>query len=70
MNVAYGPEELLRYLSDASRVSQEHPVVITKFIENAKEIEMDAVAKNGEVNKSFFYQQELYYNFYKNTNYK
>ena len=49
MNVAYGPEELLRYLSDASRVSQEHPVVITKFVENAKEIEMDAVAQNGEV---------------------
>lgn len=49
MNVAYGPEELQTYLTDATRVSQEHPVVITKFIENAKEIEMDAVSKNGKV---------------------
>eukprot|EP00058_Branchiostoma_floridae_P013144 XP_002598632.1 hypothetical protein BRAFLDRAFT_67029 [Branchiostoma floridae] len=49
MNVAYGPEELTKFLEEASRVSNEHPVVITKFIEGAREIEMDAVAKDGVV---------------------
>ncbi|CAH1249022.1 CPS1 [Branchiostoma lanceolatum] len=49
MNVAYGPEELTKFLDEASRVSNEHPVVITKFIEGAREIEMDAVAKDGVV---------------------
>ncbi|XP_070569881.1 carbamoyl-phosphate synthase [ammonia], mitochondrial-like [Ptychodera flava] len=49
MNVAYGPEELQKFLEEATRVSQEHPVVITKFIEGAREIEMDAVARNGVV---------------------
>ncbi|XP_033124617.1 carbamoyl-phosphate synthase [ammonia], mitochondrial-like [Anneissia japonica] len=49
MNVAYGPDHLRQFLEEASRVSQEHPVVITKFVEGAREIEMDAVAKNGVV---------------------
>ena len=49
MNVAYGPEELKTYLQQASQVSQEHPVVITKFLLGAREIEMDAVAKDGVV---------------------
>uniref|UniRef100_A0A8C5MI80 Carbamoyl-phosphate synthase [ammonia], mitochondrial n=1 Tax=Leptobrachium leishanense TaxID=445787 RepID=A0A8C5MI80_9ANUR len=49
MNVVYGEEELKTFLAEATRVSQEHPVVITKFIEGAREVEMDAVAKQGRV---------------------
>ncbi|XP_048579513.1 carbamoyl-phosphate synthase [ammonia], mitochondrial isoform X2 [Nematostella vectensis] len=49
MNVAYGPEDLKRFLSEAARVSQDHPVVITKFVTGAREVEMDAVAKRGHV---------------------
>ena len=49
MNVAYGPQDLRNFLAQATEVSQEHPVVITKFILGAREIEMDAVAKNGIV---------------------
>lgn len=49
MNVAYGPEQLRGYLKEAGQVSGDHPVVITKFIEGAREIEMDAVAKDGFV---------------------
>jgi len=49
MNVAYNETELENYLSLASHVSKEHPVVISKFFTNTKEIEMDAVARNGEV---------------------
>uniref|UniRef100_Q9PTM9 Carbamoyl-phosphate synthase [ammonia], mitochondrial n=1 Tax=Opsanus beta TaxID=95145 RepID=Q9PTM9_9TELE len=49
MNVAYGEEEMKRFLEEAAQVSQEHPVVITKFICGAREVEMDAVAKNGKV---------------------
>ncbi|XP_074642725.1 carbamoyl-phosphate synthase [ammonia], mitochondrial-like [Tubulanus polymorphus] len=49
MNVAYGPEQLKRYLEQATQVSREYPVVITKFILGAREIEMDAVAKDGVV---------------------
>ncbi|XP_013408425.1 carbamoyl-phosphate synthase [ammonia], mitochondrial [Lingula anatina] len=49
MNVAYGPVELKKFLEQASEVSQEHPVVITKFVDGAREIEMDAVARNGVV---------------------
>ena len=49
MNVAYGPDELKTYLEQATQVSQEHPVVITKFLLGAREIEMDAVAQNGVV---------------------
>ncbi len=53
MNVAYGPNELRNFLDQASDISQNHPVVITKFIEGAREIEMDAVAKNGVVSDNF-----------------
>ncbi|XP_040295619.1 carbamoyl-phosphate synthase [ammonia], mitochondrial [Bufo bufo] len=49
MNVVYGDEELKSFLAEATRVSQEHPVVITKFIQGAREVEMDAVAKEGRV---------------------
>jgi len=49
MSVALNDGELDRYLEVASRVSPEFPVVISKFIENAKEIEIDAVAKGGEL---------------------
>ena len=47
MNTVYSEDDLANYLAQAEEVSQDHPVVITKYIENAKEIEMDAVAKNG-----------------------
>ncbi|MCD8305048.1 MAG: carbamoyl-phosphate synthase (glutamine-hydrolyzing) large subunit [Prevotella sp.] len=49
MNVCSNYDELERFLELAANVSAEHPVVVSKFIEHAKEIEMDAVAKNGEV---------------------
>ncbi|XP_072032116.1 carbamoyl-phosphate synthase [ammonia], mitochondrial-like isoform X3 [Amphiura filiformis] len=49
MNVCYGPEELGKFLKEATHVSMEHPVVITKFVEGAREIEMDAVARDGQV---------------------
>ncbi|KAI9794450.1 MAG: hypothetical protein M1816_005520 [Peltula sp. TS41687] len=49
MHTVYSKDDLANYLQQAAEVSQEHPVVITKYIENAKEIEMDAVAKNGEM---------------------
>ncbi len=49
MAVATGDEELTRYLQRAARVSPEHPTVISKFVENAKEIEFDGVARDGEV---------------------
>lgn len=49
MNVCSNREELERFLQLAANVSAEHPVVVSKFIEHAKEIEMDAVAKEGEV---------------------
>ncbi|CAO2654927.1 Nn.00g116600.m01.CDS01 [Neocucurbitaria sp. VM-36] len=47
MNTVYSRHDLANYLNQAADVSKEHPVVITKYIENAKEIEMDAVARNG-----------------------
>ena len=49
MNVCSNEEELQRFLRLASDVSQEHPVVISDFMENTKEIEMDAVADKGEL---------------------
>ncbi|KAI8965741.1 carbamoyl-phosphate synth [Daldinia sp. FL1419] len=49
MNTVYSEADLELYLQQAAEVSREHPVVITKYIENAKEIEMDAVAKDGTV---------------------
>ena len=47
MNTVYSMDDLANYLNQAADVSREHPVVITKYIENAKEIEMDAVARDG-----------------------
>ena len=49
MNVCSNQEELERFLQLAANVSEDHPVVVSKFIEHAKEIEMDAVAKDGEI---------------------
>ncbi|KAG8916737.1 hypothetical protein FRC00_014461, partial [Tulasnella sp. 408] len=49
MNVVYTEADLSNYLSQATAVSREHPVVISKYIEQAKEIEMDAVAKDGKL---------------------
>lgn len=49
MNVVYSAEDLSSYLSQATAVNREHPVVITKYLEGAKEIEMDAVAKDGKM---------------------
>ncbi|KAF2765236.1 bifunctional carbamoylphosphate synthetase/aspartate transcarbamylase [Teratosphaeria nubilosa] len=47
MNTVYSEHDLANYLNQAAEVSKEFPVVITKYLENAKEIEMDAVARNG-----------------------
>ncbi|MDE7381515.1 MAG: carbamoyl-phosphate synthase (glutamine-hydrolyzing) large subunit [Muribaculaceae bacterium] len=49
MNVCSNEEELERFLKLAANVSKKHPVVVSQFIEDAKEVEMDAVAKNGEI---------------------
>ncbi|EMC91885.1 hypothetical protein BAUCODRAFT_152247 [Baudoinia panamericana UAMH 10762] len=47
MNTVYSEPDLASYLARAVEVSKDYPVVITKYIEQAKEIEMDAVARNG-----------------------
>lgn len=47
MNTVYSEHDLGAYLAQAVEVSRDYPVVVTKYIENAKEIEMDAVARNG-----------------------
>ncbi|MDE7091999.1 MAG: carbamoyl-phosphate synthase large subunit, partial [Muribaculaceae bacterium] len=49
MNVCSNKEELEKFLQLAANVSKQHPVVVTEFIQNAKEIEMDAVAQDGEI---------------------
>ncbi len=49
MNVCSNRDELQRFLQLAANVSEDHPVVVSKFIEHAKEIEMDAVARDGEI---------------------
>ncbi len=49
MNVCSNQEELERFLTLAANVSKKHPVVISKFMLNTKEVEMDAVAQNGEI---------------------
>ncbi|MBI3033403.1 carbamoyl-phosphate synthase (glutamine-hydrolyzing) large subunit [Candidatus Woesearchaeota archaeon] len=49
MNVVYSDEYLEKYLQQAATINPEHPVVISKFIQDAKEIEIDAVAKEGEI---------------------
>ena len=50
MNVCSNQEELERFLKlAAKRIEKRHPVVVSQFIEHAKEVEMDAVAQNGEI---------------------
>ncbi|MDO4210143.1 MAG: carbamoyl-phosphate synthase (glutamine-hydrolyzing) large subunit [Bacteroidales bacterium] len=49
MNVCHNQEDLERFLTMAANVSKKHPVVISKFLMHAKEVEMDAVAKDGEI---------------------
>jgi len=49
MNVCSNNDELERFLKLAANVSEDHPVVVSRFIEHAKEVEMDAVARNGEI---------------------
>ncbi len=49
MNVCYTSEEMETFLKAAAKVSKEFPVVVSEFLQNAKEIEFDAVAKNGEI---------------------
>ena len=49
MNVCSNQEELERFLQLAANVSKKHPIVVSQFIEHAKEVEMDAVAQNGEI---------------------
>lgn len=49
MNVCSNNDELERFLKLAANVSEDHPVVVSQFIEHAKEVEMDAVARGGEI---------------------
>lgn len=49
MNVVSNKDELKHFLTLAANVSKKYPVVVSEFIEEAKEVEMDAVAKNGEI---------------------
>ena len=49
MNVCSNDDELVRFLRLAANVSKQHPVVVTEFIQNSKEVEMDAVAKDGKI---------------------
>ena len=49
MNVADNEADLVAYLGQATQVNRDHPVVVSKFVKNAKEVEMDAVAKDGRI---------------------
>ncbi len=49
MNVCYDYDQMHRFLGQAAKVSKEYPVVVSEFMQNAKEIEFDAVARNGEI---------------------
>ena len=49
MNVCSNADELERFLKLAANVSKKHPVVVSRFLQHAKEVEMDAVAKDGEI---------------------
>ena len=60
MNVCSNSDELVRFLKLAANVSKEHPVVVTEFIQDAKEIEMDAVARNGEI-KAYAISEHIEY---------
>ncbi|MDE6301824.1 MAG: carbamoyl-phosphate synthase (glutamine-hydrolyzing) large subunit [Muribaculaceae bacterium] len=60
MNVCSNPDELVRFLKLAANVSKQHPVVVTEFIQDAKEIEMDAVAREGEI-KAYAISEHIEY---------
>ncbi|MCM1067102.1 MAG: carbamoyl-phosphate synthase (glutamine-hydrolyzing) large subunit [Muribaculaceae bacterium] len=60
MNVCWNPDELHRFLRLAANVSKKHPVVVTEFVQNAKEIEMDAVAEKGEI-KAYAISEHIEY---------
>ncbi len=60
MNVCSNRDELHQFLQLAANVSKQHPVVVTEFIQNAKEIEMDAVAQNGEI-KAYAISEHIEY---------
>ncbi len=49
MRVCYNEEEMEHFLTIAAKVSKEHPVVVSSFLQNSKEVEFDAVAQNGEI---------------------
>ncbi|MBI2074467.1 MAG: carbamoyl-phosphate synthase large subunit [Candidatus Levybacteria bacterium] len=49
MNICYNKEELVHYLKLAAHISKEYPITVSKFIEDAKEVELDAVASNGKI---------------------
>ncbi|MEM9243359.1 MAG: carbamoyl-phosphate synthase (glutamine-hydrolyzing) large subunit [Pseudomonadota bacterium] len=49
MNIVENKKSLAKYLQEAAHISPDYPVVITKFIENAKELEIDGVAENGDI---------------------
>ena len=58
MRICHNKEELTRYIEEATLVSSEYPVTISKFIEKAKEIELDAVAQKGDV-KAFIISEHV-----------
>jgi carbamoyl-phosphate synthase large subunit len=58
MRVCYNEEQLQRYTHEASQVSPEHPVTVSKFFQKVKEVEMDAVAQHGEV-KAFVISEHI-----------
>lgn len=60
MNVCSNTDDLIRFLQLAANVSKEHPVVVTEFIQDAKEIEMDAVAQDGEI-KAYAISEHIEY---------
>ncbi len=60
MNVCSNREDLVRFLELASEVSKQHPVVVTEFIQDAKEIEMDAVAQDGVI-KAYAISEHIEY---------
>lgn len=60
MNVCANSDELRRFLKLAANVSKKHPVVVSQFIQNAKEIEMDAVAQDGEI-KAYAISEHIEY---------
>jgi hypothetical protein len=49
MHVVHNDDQLIKYLESTTRLSGDHPVVITKFIENANEVELDAIGRKGKV---------------------